>query len=246
MLAWSRAQVDGLPFFGVVAASLLGMLLFLRVDMAIAVAGCGGAAALGRMAGLPPVVGFFPALVVGLAAAALYLLGLMKPYMAIPLVWIGALPAWQMAAGVLSAVAALAIVFGAAQLPAVRRLLPWVWRVLAAVAVALIVYAYFFRVAGGRLAEHDAIAVRSFAWYVLPLGLFTALVGYVAPQWGPTGPWIMASIYGVILGTYLVIRFSRGEWKAMETSVALPPKDRGQRRDVPSNEIDASTTVEVA
>ena len=36
MLAWSRAQVDGLPFFGVVAASLLGMLLFLRVDMVIA------------------------------------------------------------------------------------------------------------------------------------------------------------------------------------------------------------------
>ena len=53
MLAWSRAQVDGLAFFGVVAASLLGMLLFLRVDMVIAVAGFVGAAALGRMAGLP-------------------------------------------------------------------------------------------------------------------------------------------------------------------------------------------------
>ena len=53
MLAWSRAQVDGLAFFGVVAASLLGMLLFLRVDMVIAVAGFVGAAAIGRMAGLP-------------------------------------------------------------------------------------------------------------------------------------------------------------------------------------------------
>jgi hypothetical protein len=179
MLAWSRAQVDGLPFFGVVAASLLGMLLFLRVDMAIAVAGFVGAAALGRMAGLPAVVGFFPALVVWLAAAALYLLGLMKPYMWIPLVWLQALPFWQMAIGGLSAAVTLAVVFGAAQLPAVRRLLPWVWRVMAVAAVVLVVYAYFFRVAAGRLAEHDAIALRSFAWYVMPLGLFTALVGYL-------------------------------------------------------------------
>src|SRR5699024_8950154 len=109
MLAWSRAQVDGLPFFGVVAASLLGMLLFLRVDMAIAVAGFVGAAALGRMAGLPAVVGFFPALVVWLAAATVYLVGLMKPYMWIPLIWIQALPLWQMALGLSSAAAALAI-----------------------------------------------------------------------------------------------------------------------------------------
>ena len=180
MLAWSRAQVDGLAFFGVVAASLLGMLLFLRVDMVIAVAAFVGAAALGRMAGLPAVIGFFPTLVVWLAAAALYLLGLMKPYMWVPLVWIQALPLWQMALGIVSAAAALAVVFGAAQLPAVRRLLPWVWRVMAAAAVLLVIYAYFFRVAAGRLAEHDAIALRSFAWYVMPLGLFTALVGYVA------------------------------------------------------------------
>jgi hypothetical protein len=84
-----------------------------------------------------------------------------------------------MALGGLSAAVALGIVFGAAQLPAVRRLLPWAWRVMAVAAVVLVVYAYFFRVAGGRLAEHDAIALRSFAWYVLPLGLFTALVGYL-------------------------------------------------------------------
>ncbi len=71
-----------------VAASLLGMLLFLRVDMVIAVAGFVAAAAIGRMAGLPAVVGFFPTLVVWLAAAGLYLLGLMQPYMWIPLIWL--------------------------------------------------------------------------------------------------------------------------------------------------------------
>jgi hypothetical protein len=180
MLAWSRAQVDGLAFFGVVAASLLGMLLFLRVDMVIAVAGFVAAAAIGRMAGLPAVVGFFPALVVWLSAAGLYLLGLMKPYMWIPIIWLKFLPAWQLGLGAVSAIAVLIVVFAGARLPAVRRLLPWVWKVLAVAAVALVVYAYFFRVAAGRLAEHDAIALRSFTWYVMPLGLFTALVGYVA------------------------------------------------------------------
>jgi hypothetical protein len=180
MLAWSRAHVDGLPFFGPVAASLLGMLLFLRVDMVIALGGFLGAAALGRMAGLAPVVGFFPVLTIWLAAAALYLLRLMQPYMAVPIVWAQALPGWQIAAMSLTSLIALAIVFGAAQLPVVRRLLPWVWRVLAIVAVALAGYAYFFRVAGGKLAEHDAIAFRSFGWYIFPLGIGAAMVGYVA------------------------------------------------------------------
>jgi hypothetical protein len=180
MLAWSRAQVDSLPFFGVVAASLLGMLLFLRVDMVIAVAGFVAAAAVGRTAGLPPVLGFFPALTVWLAAAGLYLFGLMQPYMYLPRVWIAALPAWQMATVGLGAVATLALIFGAAQLAAVRRLLPWLWRVLAVGGVGLVIYAAFFRVAAGKLAEHDAIALRSFAWYVLPMGVGAALVGYVA------------------------------------------------------------------
>ena len=180
MLAWSRAQVDGLPFFGPVAASLLGMLLFLRVDMVIAIGGFIAAAALGRMAGLPAVVGFFPVLVVWLAAAALYLLGLMQPYMYIPRLWFEALPLWQKGAGALAATATLAVVFGAARLPAIRRLLPHAWWAIAAVVVPMAIYAYFFRVAGGKLAEHDAMALRSFGWYVTPIGLGAALVGYVA------------------------------------------------------------------
>ena len=105
----------------------------------------------------------------------------MQPYMWIPLIWL-ALPAGLAdgARGRVGGLAVLIVVFAGARLPAVRRLLPWVWKVLAVAAVALVIYAYFFRVAAGRLAEHDAIALRSFAWYVMPLGLFTALVGYVA------------------------------------------------------------------
>jgi MATE family multidrug resistance protein len=49
-----------------------------------------------------------------------------------------------------------------------------------------------------------------------------ASVGRLAPQWGPTGPWIFASAYGLILGLYLLIRFSRGEWKAVESKPEVP------------------------
>ncbi len=71
-----------------------------------------------------------------------------------------------------------------------------------------------------------------------------ASVGWLMPRWGPTGPWIMASLYGLVLGAYLVIRFSRGEWKAVDTTDHKPP-EAGSRLE-PSNEIDASTTVEPA
>ena len=49
-----------------------------------------------------------------------------------------------------------------------------------------------------------------------------ASVGFLYPQWGPTGPWIFASVYGLILGLYLFRRFSRGDWKAIDTAHALP------------------------
>ncbi len=180
MLAWSRAQVDAMPFFGPVAASLAGMLLFLRFDMIIALGGFVGAAALGRLAGLAPVTGFFPVLALWLAAAALYLFGLMQPYMALPIVFIANLPWWQMALLAAAALAAAALLAGAARLPAARRLVPWLPSVVIAAAVAAAGYAYFFRQAAGRIAEHDAMALRSFAWYVTPAGLAAGLVGFVA------------------------------------------------------------------
>ena len=66
-------------------------------------------------------------------------------------------------------------------------------------------------------------------------------VGYLAPGWGPTGPWIAASLYGAILGAYLCLRFSRGDWKAIDTRQEGPGFPV-----VPSNEPLASTTVEAA
>lgn len=55
-------------------------------------------------------------------------------------------------------------------------------------------------------------------WSLVVVG--GASIGYFAPQWGPTGPWAAASLYGAILGVYLCLRFTRGEWKAIDTAHA--------------------------
>ena len=180
MLAWSRAQADDQPYFGPVAASLVGMLLFLRFDMILALAGFVGAAAIGRAAGQRPVIGFFATLTLWLAAAALYLFGMMKPYMALPIIFLTNLPAWQAAALALAGLLAIALLAGASRLAITRRLLPALPPALILIVLALAVYAWFFRTVSGRTAEHDAMALRTFALYVTPLGVAAALVGYVA------------------------------------------------------------------
>jgi hypothetical protein len=49
---------------------------------------------------------------------------------------------------------------------------------LAGAAIALAVYAYFFRTSGGGLADHDAYAFRMFGWYVAPWILTIAVGGF--------------------------------------------------------------------
>ena len=72
-------------------------------------------------------------------------------------------------------------------------------------------------------------------------------IGVLVPEWGPTAPWIFASLYGLILGVYLFARFSRGEWKAVDTDQARPDEPRGfEVTPLTSKEVVASTTVEPA
>ncbi|HWE04823.1 MAG TPA: MATE family efflux transporter [Tepidisphaeraceae bacterium] len=58
-----------------------------------------------------------------------------------------------------------------------------------------------------------AIATASLCW-----GLNVG-VGYIVAtrhtRWGAAGPWTVATIYGMILGVFMAIRFRRGEWKAI-------------------------------
>jgi hypothetical protein len=176
--AWSRAQADDDPFFGPVAASLVGMLLFLRVDMVIALAAFTVAAALLYLAGRRLPIAFFALVTLWLAFAVLYLFGLMQPYMARPVGFVANLPGWQLVLLLTASLLALALVVASARLRLVRSLLqalPWVLIVITGI---LATYAYFLREPGGRIAEHDAMALRSFAWYVTPAGLVAAMLGY--------------------------------------------------------------------
>jgi MATE family multidrug resistance protein len=40
------------------------------------------------------------------------------------------------------------------------------------------------------------------------------------PEIGPIGPWIAAGCYGIAIGTFLFVRFTRGQWKSI-----VPPKE---------------------
>jgi hypothetical protein len=178
LLAWSRAHVDDDLFFAPVSATLLGLLLFLRFDTVLAFGGVAVAAGLGLASRKRPSVAFLVALQVWLALAAWYLLGLMRPYTAYPIGFIHNLAWWELG---LLGVALLALVVFAIAAPHLRvlqvvdRRLPVV---LTVAVLMLAIYAYFFRFAGGRTTEYDAGALRSFAWYITPVGLAAALAGY--------------------------------------------------------------------
>jgi hypothetical protein len=179
LLAWSRAHVDDDLFFAPVSATLLGLLLFLRFDAVLAFAGVVVAAGLGFAARRRPSVAFLVTIQIWLALAAWYLLGLMRPYMAYPYVFFHSLAWWQI--GLLGLAAVGFVVFAIAAphlkfLQVVDRRLPMV---LIVVVLLLAFYAYFFRVAAGTTADHDAAALRTFAWYITPAGLAAAIVGYV-------------------------------------------------------------------
>ena len=43
------------------------------------------------------------------------------------------------------------------------------------------------------------------------------------PQWGAVGPWTAATIYGVVLGVFMYVRFARGRWKLIRLEADSPP-----------------------
>jgi len=64
-------------------------------------------------------------------------------------------------------------------------------------------------------------SVTTILCWVLVVGGGTVTAFYW-PALGPTGPWVAACIYGVLLGTFLLVRFSRGQWKSIVGSPSDP------------------------
>ena len=72
-----------------------------------------------------------------------------------------------------------------------------------------IIYSGALRGAGDTLVP--AVATGVLCWgLVLGGGYLTATL---RPAWGPAGPWTVATGYGVILGTFMYLRFRAGAWK---------------------------------
>lgn len=175
LLAADRTLVEGDRFFGAVAGALLGLLLFLRFDAVLAVGAAGAAAGASWVDGRRMGWGFWLALGVALGLAWLYLVGPMAAYSAFPFFFIRNQGPWLLAAGAAAAIVAYRAAARRAALAA--RLRGAVPVVLAVALAGLALYAWFLREPGGRLAWHDAMALRSFGWYVTPVGVAAAAAG---------------------------------------------------------------------
>ena len=183
LLAFARAHIDGNPFFEPVAAALLGLLLFTRVDAVLAVAAVVGAAVLVRAVGVTLKAAFLvPLGLLGVVAFA-YAVTVLGPYAALPLSFARNLT-WLHIGLIALGALLLAASYPLAAVPVVARTVrTWLPRAVAAVMVIAAVYAYFLRVPEGRLAAHDANSLRMFTWYLHPAGLAASLIGLVLVMW---------------------------------------------------------------
>ena len=180
LLANARAHVDGDRFFAPVAGVLLGLLLFLRYDTVLGIAGVAAALVLTIIARRAwPRWSFIAAFALLATLAAIYLFGPMRAYIYLPLVFLTNFPPWEYAvlgAAVLLAVAAIAF---ASRIQRVSHFVEeWTPALLTVVVWALAMYALVLREPGGKLTDYDAHALRTYAeWYVTVPGVLAALLG---------------------------------------------------------------------
>jgi MATE family multidrug resistance protein len=58
-----------------------------------------------------------------------------------------------------------------------------------------------------------AVATAGLCWTIMLGGGY--LAGRYFPQFSGAGPWGIASVYGAILGIFMLVRFQRGRWKSI-------------------------------
>ena len=203
LLATARAHVDEDPFFAPVAGACLGLLPFVRFD-AVLVAGLATAGVvLHWMAGGRLRAWFLIPLGAGGAAFAIYLVGWLTPYAALPRIWVD-VHRTSLAAGMVLALVVLAVAARLRHQPRVRAaIVVWTPRFFLAIALGLAVYAWFFRQPGGALAAHDAFAFRTFGWYVAPPAIALAALGLALLLLGRF--WTDPSFFVAFLGVSIFV-----------------------------------------
>ena len=176
ILAVCRASAKKDPFFAAVAGVLVTLAGFAHLTGVFVIGFAFVAGLLGQFAQRRPPFAFFLTALAGGVAVILYYSVPLEPYMERYLIVIRSfrnLIPWTLIGG--TVLLMLLAMSRTRMAPAVRRWLPpsvvgGVW--------ALAIYAYFFRFPEGRLAPHDAAALRTFSeFYLSPLGLIMALAG---------------------------------------------------------------------
>lgn len=181
VLAFARAHQDDDSFFGPVAAWVLGLQLFSRVEALLAVLVFCGVVVLQWAVG--PDTRFrrrFLAPMLAITGVGLlYLTGPMAAYFWRAAVFLENLPA----ASVIMALTVGGVMLGVALWLRARRSLvveKWLPVVMVAALVALALYAFFLREPGGKLVAPDAYALRDFVGLYLWWPMFAlALAGLV-------------------------------------------------------------------
>jgi hypothetical protein len=179
LLANARAHVDGDRFFAPVAGALIGLLLFLRYDTVLGIAGLAAGLVLGAFNGQRPRLSFLATLAVACGLAAIYLLGPMQAYVYLPIVFLTHLPWWEYALlGLLVMAAAGTLRLAASRPESMTILTRWLPTFVVVLVWILALYALTLRHPGGKLTDYDAFALRTFTSFYLTLpALVAALAG---------------------------------------------------------------------
>jgi len=180
LLAFARAHQDEDRFFGPIAGTLLGLLIFVRIDSLLMMAAVAAAALLAWIVDRrPPRIGFLFPLLVATAAGCFYYTGPMRGNFWLPRIYLSNLPVGAVIAATLGAVLTLTLLLWSRNRFA-DRARDAVPAALAMLIAALAAYAWFLRTPGGKLADYDAYALRTFtSFFLFGPGLIAAVLGFV-------------------------------------------------------------------
>ena len=179
LLAFARAHIDSDRFFGPLSATLLGLSLFVRLPAVLAWAAVGGALLATAVEGRRPRISFIGPAVLWLGLATWYFVTILEPYAAQPIGFIQNLQTIHIVLLGFSAVGVIVLMVAARSEIRKIQIRRWLPVVISGSVVLAAAYAYFLRAPGGRLAIHDALALRTYAaYYLSPYGLVAALLGF--------------------------------------------------------------------
>jgi hypothetical protein len=182
LLANARAHVDGDAFFAPIAGTLLGLLLFLRIDAFVPLVGLVAALALTFAVGRRVRWTFFAPIAAALVLLVPYALGPLREYFIRPILYVENLQAMHFALAGLAIAVLAGLILAGRRTPRLAAFVEaWTPTAFVAVLVLAAVYAFFLRrPVQGSLADYDAYALRTFtSFYLTVPALLAAMLGLI-------------------------------------------------------------------